>query len=412
MRISSPNDPALIRGLTRARYSRRTALRLSGAGALTAGLALSGCSIAGEKREATPVAQYWSDKESNGHLRFANWPLYMDSDRTQLRQFTDSTGITVDYQEAIQENPSWFGQIQPRLAEGSDIGADLMVMTNGVEFTKLKALNYLAPLDHDKLPNYAEYGGELYKNTDYDPGNEFTVPYTSGITGIAYNPEYVDREITSIADLWDPQFAGRVGMMGDPQEIANFGLLLNGVAPADSTRDDWEDAARRLEEQRDRGIVRSYYKQDYIQPLTTGNIWMSMAWSGDVYQQNAEENANLRFVVPEEGATIWTDNMMIPYTARNPVDAAMMMDFLYDPEIAAGLTSYINYVSPVPDSQDVLRRRAEEASGEEKQRLADLAESSLVFPTEEDYERLHNYVTVPVDDEKSFTGRFLEITQA
>ncbi|MFW5416099.1 spermidine/putrescine ABC transporter substrate-binding protein [Nocardiopsis sp. CNT-189] len=407
----SRTDPALRRGLTRARPSRRSVL---GAAALAAAAAaLPGCSVKGQGAGRTPATEaYWKGRKSTGSLSFANWPLYMDAERTQLKEFTEATGVEVDYDEAVQENHSFFGKIQPMLADGASIGYDLMVLTNGIELTKLVELGYLAPLDHDRLPNFAEHAGAKYKEAEYDPGNRFTVPYTSGITGIAYNPAYLDREITSIADLWDPEFAGKVGMMADPQEIANFALLLDGTAPADSTGKDWEKAVRRLEEQRDAGIVRRYYQQDYIQPLTNGDVWLSMAWSGDVFQQNAEEGAGLEFIIPEEGATLWSDLMMIPITAAAPVDAIMLMDFLYDPETAAGLTEYINYITPVPEAQEILRGEAAEASGEDGEFLADLVESPLVFPTEQDYARLHNYVPLTLVQEEEFSPMFLSVTQS
>jgi spermidine/putrescine transport system substrate-binding protein len=402
--------PNLTRGLTKARYSRRTLLRLSGFAA--AGLALSGCGVAGQRQDAVDSNEFWAGKESTGRLRFANWPLYMDSERTQLTQFTDATGITVDYREDVHENSSFFGQIQPQLANGNSIGYDMMVLTNGLELARLIELGYLAPLDHAQLPNFAEHAGEIYQNPAYDPGNTYTVPYASGITGIAYNPDYVDGEITSIADLWDAKLRGRVGMLADAQEIANFGLLLNGVNPAESTEDDWAAAADKLKEQRDAGIVRAYYEQDFIQPLTNGDIWAAMAWSGDIFQQNAEEGTDLKFVVPSEGATIWTDSMMIPYTAESPVDALKLMDFLYDPEIAAGLAEYITYIPPVPEAQDVLRSWEADASGEDREWLAELVESPLVFPDDKDYRRLHSYVDLAPDDAESFTSLFHAITQS
>ncbi len=403
-------DRALLRGMTRARMSRRGLL--GAAGLAAAGAALTGCGVGGQGGKAPESEDFWAGKESNGKLNFANWPLYMDADRTQLKEFTEATGIKVDYDEAVQENHSFFGKIQPKLADGESIGYDLMVLSTGIELAKLVELGYLAPLDHTKMPNFADYAGDKYQDPGYDPGNRFTVPYTSGITGIAYNPEYVDREITGIADLWRPEFEGKVGMMADPQEIANFGLLLNGVAPADSTEEDWEKAADRLKEQRDKGIVRRYYQQDYIQPLTNGDVWLSMAWSGDVFQQNAEEGAGLEFIVPEEGATLWSDLMMIPRTAANPVDALMLMDFLYEPQVAAGLAEYINYIPPVPEVQNILEEKAADASGEEKEFLEDLVGSPLVFPTEEDYAKLHNYVPLSVDQEESFSPLFLSVTQS
>ncbi|GLU47503.1 ABC transporter substrate-binding protein [Nocardiopsis ansamitocini] len=410
MRNTPRPSPALLRGLTQARYSRRATLKLTGLSA--AALALAGCGVQGQQQQPQDSTDFWADKQSNGKLRFANWPLYMDSDRTQLTRFTEATGVTVDYEESVQDNPSWFGQIQPILANGGDIGADLMVMTNGLELAKLIALGYLAPLDPAQLPNFAEYAGEIYKKTAYDPGNTFTVPYASGMTGIAYDPERTGRTLTSIADLWDPAFEGRVGMMADPQEIANFGLLYNGIDPADSTPDDWRTAAESLKQQRDDKIVRAYYSQDYIQPLTNGDVWATMAWSGDIYQQNAAEGTNLEFFIPEEGATLWTDNMMIPSTAKNPVDALMMMDFLYDPEVAASLAEYITFVPPVPDAQNVLRDKAGTLDGDEQAALEELAASPLVFPTDADYAKLHNYVSLPAGEEEEFTSIFLAITQA
>jgi spermidine/putrescine transport system substrate-binding protein len=264
------------------------------------------------------------------------------------------------------------------------------------------------------MPNFAAHAADHYRAAAYDIGNQFTVPYASGITGIAYNPDFVDREITSIADLWDPEFRGRVGMMSDVQEIGNFGMMLNGVNPEESDEDDWEAAAAVLREQRDAGIVRAYYGQDYVQPLTNGDVWLTMAWSGDVYQQNVEEGTNLRFVIPEEGATLWTDNMMIPLTSEAPVDAIELMDFFYEPEIAAGLAAYINYIPPVPESQEILAQWAAESDDdEEAEELSDLVDSPLVFPTEQDYAKLFSFARPDVgDEEQAYIDLFNAITQA
>lgn len=233
MRRKHTINPAVLRGFTQRRVSRRDTFKLAGLSA--AALALAGCGIEGQGQQSTTSENFWNGKESNGKVRFVNWPLYMDPEKPELKRFTEQTGIEVEYSEAIQDMPSWFGEIQPLLANGDDIGADLMVISNGQELTKLIALGYLAPLKRDQLTNFAEFADEFYTMSAYDYGNQYTVPYASGITGIAYDPERVGREITSIKDLWDPEFKGRVGMMRDPQEISNFALLYNGVAPEDST---------------------------------------------------------------------------------------------------------------------------------------------------------------------------------
>ncbi|MBE3015425.1 spermidine/putrescine ABC transporter substrate-binding protein [Microbispora sp. NEAU-D428] len=405
--------------MTQRRLGRRDAFRLAGLSA--AGLALAACGVQG-KGTARPtssaqaqseVEKYWSGKTKNGHVDFANWPLYMDPKQPELKQFTKQTGITVTYKEVIQDNPSWFAKIQPQLAAGQSIGYDLMVVTNGLHFTQLVQLGYLVPLDHSKLPNFAANAGARYKNESFDPGNVYSIPWASGMTGIAYNPKYVDTPPTSMADLWNPKYKGKVGMMSDSQEIANFGLFALGIDPDKSTEADWEKAAAKLQEQRDAGIVRKYYDQAYIDPLAKGDIWLTMAWSGDVFQKNVSDGTDLKFVIPQEGATIWTDNMMIPKTATNPVDAIMLMDFFYDVNVAAHLAEYINYVTPVPAAKEIIAADAAKATGEDKKLLDMVAGSELVFPTEEDYAKLRSYKNFKTPQEqKKFESIFQAITTA
>jgi spermidine/putrescine transport system substrate-binding protein len=388
-------DPSLLRGMTQRRLGRRDLLRAGGLSA--AGLALAACGVKG-KAAAKPspapnaVEKYWANKTKNGHVYFANWPLYMDPKKPELAKFTQQTGIQVTYQEVIQDNAEWFAKIQPQLAANRGIGYDLMVVTDGVQFTQLVELDYLAPLDHSKLPNYAANAGEKYKQESFDPGNVYSVPWASGATGIAYNPDKVKKVPTKIADLWDPVYKGKVGMMSDTSEIGNFGMLMLGINPEKSTKDDWQKAADKLKEQRDAGIVRKYYDQGYIDDLGKGNIDVCMAWSGDIFQKNLSDGTNLKFVVPEEGGNFWTDNMMIPITAANPLDAITLINFFYDTKIAASLAEYINYITPVPAAQDLIKADAAAAkSAEDKATLEAVATSPLVFPSDADYQKLHYY---------------------
>jgi spermidine/putrescine transport system substrate-binding protein len=402
------SNPPFLRGMT---SSRRDALRLFGLAG--AGLGLAGCGVKGQKAappKQNDVQKYWAGKTKNGHLNFANWTLYMDKARTPLKDFTAQTGTSVTYREVISDDPQWFGKIAPQLQAGQSIGYDLMVVTNGVEFTKLVELGYLVPLDHSKMPNFTKNAGAAYKNESFDPGNVYSVPYATGLTGIAYDPQKTGREITSIQDLWDPKFKGKVGMISDAQDIGNFGMFAVGVDPEKSTPDDWKKAGVKLQEQKDKGIVRKYYENDYIDALSRGDVWLTMAWSGDIFQRNLNEGSNLKFVIPQEGATIWTDNMMIPKTAENPVDAIMMMDFFYRPEIAADLAEFINYVTPVPAAKDVISTQAAGATGSKKKTLEALAASPLVFPTDADYAKLRHYRSLTPAEEKDYNAVFQHIT--
>jgi spermidine/putrescine transport system substrate-binding protein len=408
-------DPAFLRGLTRPRLARSTASRrdvLRLMGAAGAGLALSACGVKGqggkEKVTQTDVQKYWAGKAKTGKLSWANWPGYMEDDHSTIKAFEKATGIKVDYKEVIQEMGPWFGKIQAPLAAGQSIGFDLMVMTNGIQLEQARQLGYLAPLDQSRLKNFQANAGPTFKNPSYDPGNAFTVPYESGVTGIAYNTKYVKEEITSIAQLFDPKYKGRVGMMGDSQELGNFGMFLLGIDPEKSTQADWEKAAAKLREQRDKGIVRKYYNQDYVDAVSKGDVWMTMAWSGDVYSMTSPD---VRFAIPKEGGTIWTDNMCIPKTAGSPVDAITLMDWLYVPENNAPLTEFVNYITPVPGVKQVVAADAAKATGQEKKDLTRLSTSPLVFPSEADMQRLRRYRRLTQAEETRYQKIFEPIAK-
>jgi spermidine/putrescine transport system substrate-binding protein len=389
-----PLDPALIRGLSSRRMGRRDIFKIAGLGGAAA--ALAACGVKGKatgtaSKAPDQVAKFWAGKTAGPTINFANWPLYMDPSHPELKQFTQETGIKVTYKEVINDDPTWFAKIQPQLAAKKSIGYDLMVMTNGVEFQECIELGFYAPLDPSKMPNYTANAGPKYKQEAFDKGNVYSVPWASGITGIGYNPKYVKTPPTSLQDLRNVAYKGKIGMMSDTQEIGNFGMMAVGVTPENSTPADWRKAADWLNQQRNSGVVRKYYDQDYISALSNGDIWITMAWSGDIFQQNASAGTNLQFVIPSDGGTLWTDNMTIPITAENPVGAMQLINFFYDPKIAASLAEYINYITPVPAAQPVITSDAAAAKGDDKTTLEQVADSPLVFPAATDYAKLHYY---------------------
>lgn len=410
--MSAPNlpDPSLVRGLTQRRFGRRDLLRAGGLSAL--GMTLAACGVKGKGKPSASVApdavaKFWGGKTKNGHVDFASWPLYMDPKHPELKKFTAETGITVNYQEVIQEMGPWFAKVQPQLSAGQSIGYDLMIITNSTQFGQFVDSGFLAPLDHTKLPTFAKNAGDKYKNEAFDKGNVYSVPWASGITGIAYDPKHVDTPPTRIADLWNPKWKGKVGMFSDTQELGNFGMMALGLNPDKSTEEDWKKAADHLKKQKDDGIVRKYYDQSYIDALGRGEVWITQAWSGDIFQKNLSDGTNFKFVVPEDGGTLWTDNMTIPVTAKNPVDAIMLMDFFYRPEIAGSLAEYINYVSPVPSAKEQITKDLATAKGDQKSTLQQVLNSDVVFPPDAVYQRLHYYVTFgSVSEQQTYNKMF------
>ena len=213
------DDPAFLRGVTEARFSRRRLLRAAGAGAAGAGMIgfLDACGIAGTRgtgAENVNWSVFWAQQHKAGVLDWANWPLYIDSahggDHPSIDLFSRQTGTTVNYRAVIQDNPSFFAQISPVLQAGQSIGYDLIVISDGWELTQLIQNRWLIPLDQSRMPNFHRHAGSIARDPPFDPGNRYTASWQSGLTGIAYDPRMTGHEITSVKDLWDPAFKGKV----------------------------------------------------------------------------------------------------------------------------------------------------------------------------------------------------------
>jgi spermidine/putrescine transport system substrate-binding protein len=410
-------DPSFIRGLTQRRISRRTALK--GAGALSFASFLAACGI-GTTSSAPAAAAHtnwvWDKATKAGVLDFANWPLYIDTGQDaagnttypSLIKFTADTGIKVNYSEPIQDNAEWFAKVAPELQQGTPIGYDIMVVTNGIEMTNYQLKKWLTELDPTKMTNFFKNAAPRLQNRQFDAGNKFTMPWQSGLTGIGYNPKLTGRDITSFNDLFDPAFKGKVGMFTNNEDTGNLTLVGMGIKPEKSKPSDWQKAADKLKQLRDSGILRKFYDQSYITALSKGDTWLSMAWSGDIYQANLSAgNQDLKFVVPQEGALIWTDNMCIPVGAAHPVDAITYMDYVYQPAIAAMLAESIDYITPVPGAQAVIMQDASNATdADTKQSLTDTANSPLVFPSASDLAKTSYYRVLTPDEAQQWNDIF------
>lgn len=414
--IDQPS-PDLLRGLTQRRISRRRLLQFGGLAALTAPLAA--CSIAptsaGGGSFAGAIAareEFWRAQRKNGRFNFANWPAYIDvagQRHPSLDLFTKQTGISVNYKEVINDDDTFYGVIEPELSAKQDTGYDLMVITNGIYLDLLVQQDFLIPLDQNRMTNFYQNASPLVLDPSYDRGNVFTMAWQSGITGIAYNPKYVDS-ITSWDDLHDPKLGGHLGMFADNEDLPNSALCAIGANPETSTPDDWHKAGEWL--QKLRPLVRKFYQQDYLGQLKNGDLYASMAWSGDIFQANSEGH-NLKFVVPKEGAPIWTDNMCIPKYARNPLDAMIFADWVYQPSVAAMLADYIWYITPVPAVQQIFRQEAKSAdNAKDRAYYEGLASSPLIFPAKSDFARLHRYRVLTQDEQKEWNAIFQPIYQS
>lgn len=409
-------DDRPFHGLTD-RITRREVLRRAGRGSMALGMGafLAACGISGQNENGASPGPDASPEELPplAHsLVMANWPLYIDKagpTSPTIQSFREETGIDMKYQVVINDNEEFFGTIRESLSRGDTVDFDIIVVTDWL-VAKMARLGFLRELDHSRLPNFAANAFPKFQDPPFDPGNMHSVPWAAGITGIGYDVELTGRELTSIEDLFDPAFEGHVGMFSEMRDTFGLVLLSQGVAPETATVADVEAAQQRLLEQRDAGVVRGYYGNDYTDGLANGDLWVSMAWSGDVFALQLD-NPNLRFIIPEEGAMRWTDNMCIPSTAAHPTDAHEFMNHVYQPRIAANITEWVWYESPVSQVPQVIAEDAAAAKGGNAKLLQTLAESPLVFPDEATVANTHNYKVLDEEEEMAWNELFQAVTQ-
>ncbi len=306
-----------------------------------------------------------------GSLFFENWPSYIDPTEDGLTgtvdRFIEATGIDMRYTEAFNDNNEYFAKIQPLLARGEPIDPDIIAPTSWLA-NRLITLGWLEKLPIDQVPNAANLRADL-QNPSWDSTGEYSLPWQTGFAGIAYNLDATGREITSVDDLFDPEFAGKVGALTEIRDT--IGVIAMSLGIDISTLETFDDAAPafdKLQEAKDSGQIRRFHGNDYFDDLSNGNLAITIGWSGDV-AAIARDNPAVKFVFPESGATSWADTMVIPKGSQNIDAAAQWMNFVYDPVQAAQITTWVGYVSPVAGVR------------EEVEKLdADLANDPLVFP--------------------------------
>ncbi|MFF5551146.1 extracellular solute-binding protein [Streptomyces olivaceoviridis] len=353
--------------------SRRSLLAaLGGTAALGA---LAGCGVPaayvapGDRAAA-------DDSARDRKLTWANWPLYIDTDddpgrRPTLEGFEKRTGISVDYVEEINDNDEFFGKVGPALMSHRSTGRDLVVISDWM-CARYVRLGWVQEMDRAHQPNVARHLDPLLRTPAFDKGRRFTVPWQSGITGIAYNRRALGRDIRAVSDLWAEDLKGRVTLLSGLDE--SFALLMqgNGVDITRWTADDFHRVCDQVERQVRRGQIRRFTGNDYTKDLVSGDVLACQAYSGDVIQLQAD-NPDIRFVVPEEGAELWSDSLMIPDRARHKANAERLIDYYYAPEVAARLAAWVNYVCPVPAAREILAAAKDEET-------AALADHPLIFP--------------------------------
>ncbi len=389
---SAPRPTRLVTPL-----SRRTLLQ--GLGVTALGLAatpfVSACGTKGAaKSAAQQTAQDMSAQEKV--VNFSNFPLYIDTKGSgihpTLEEFQRQTGISCSYHEDINDDETEFAKLRPALSAGNDPGIDLF-MTSGALVGRYIRLGWIQKYDLSVMPNRKNLLPGL-EGVPWDPHHEYSLLWQNYFTGIAYDARKFPGGVHSVKDLLSPSVKGRVIMFNTMADTLGLLLLAQGDDPSRFTDAQFDRAIETLTKIASTGQVKRFAGSDYLPDLVKGSVDATFAWSGDVVQVQ-DDNPHIRFVFPDEGCIISASNLVIPNKARHKTNAEKLIDFYYQPEVAAQLSAWVAYMSPVAGAQEAMQKIDPK-----------LATSELIFPSTEQLSRAHGFMTLSEEQEKKYNQAF------
>ncbi|MFK4242356.1 extracellular solute-binding protein [Micromonospora chokoriensis] len=371
---------------------------------LTTGGSLAGCGTKGvQQTEAGCVSEDLSGTEKK--LAFSNWPQYLDVDETDeskrpsLDEFVAKTGIAVTYTEDINDNNEFFGKVRNQLAACQSIDRDIIVLSDWMA-ARMTRLGWVQKLDPARIPNVRANLLPSLLDRSFDAENRISIPWQSGLAGLAYNGN-VTRELRTVDELLTrPDLKGRVTALSEMRDTMGLLLSSNGHDPANFTPAQFDDALTKLRKAVESGQIRRFTGNDYAPDLAKGDIAACIGWSGDVIQL-AGADEKVRFVAPDSGVMLYSDDMLVPNKATHKANAEQLVNYYYEPAVAAKLAAYVNYICPVRGAQAEMEKID-----------PDLAANPLIFPDEALLSRSTVFMTLDEKQEKEYEGKFQQVIGA
>jgi spermidine/putrescine transport system substrate-binding protein len=374
------------RSILGAMVSRRGVL--AGAGGLGAAGLLAACGGGSDSGD------------SANSVRWGNWPLYLDYDEDTkkyptLEKFQEQTGITAQYFEDYNDNDEFFGKVQAQLKLGEDIGYDVVTPTDWMAARWIR-LGYTQKFDAANIPNKSNILDSL-ASPSFDPNREQSLTWQGIMAGFGWNTAKNPKGIRTLDELFAPQNKGKIVVLSEMRDTIGIILLAQGVNLQTVTEDQYMNAVDYMAKQISDGWIRGVKANEYAEDLTSGDATAVIGWSGDMFILKAENEGKFDFAIPESGGTISGDNLMIPSTAsaEGKANAEKLINFYYDPAIAAEVAAYVNYVCPVKGAQAEMEKIAPE-----------LASSPFIFPDEAMSKRLNVFRSLTPAEETSWTEAF------
>lgn len=382
--------------------SRRTFLKGAGFAAFGIGSAAVLPLFGTPSAKQDPADCFAKDISSTDKkLVVSNWPAYIDpaskKQKNTLQDFEELTGVKVSYTDDVSDNAEFFAKVRNQLGDCQPIGRDLMMLTDWMA-ARMIGLGWIQPIAADKVPNLHKNLIKPLQGRQWDMDRTYSAPWQSGLTGIAYNAK-LTKEVGSFSDLLTrPDLKGKITLLSEMRDTMAFMLKIEGANPDDFTDAEWEKAIDNLQGVVRSGQVRAFTGNEYIQDLTAGNISACEAWSGDVIQAQFD-NPDIKFVVPEEGLSLWSDNMLVPNKSEHETNAEDWINYYYEPEVAAKLAAWVNYICPVEGARDAMVKIDDS-----------LVDNKLIFPDEEDLKDTFDFMVLDEKTNQKYEGEWADVT--
>lgn len=387
--------------------SRRRLLQVAGIGGAAAVAAACGArpprtAAAGGTSEEVPAKTQPDQSATDPVVHWSTWVGYIDVDeetgtRPTIEEFQRRTGIQVDYREDVNDNSEFDAKVRPQLEAGQDIGRDIVVLTDWMAAQWIRK-GFAQKFDRAWVPNARNLIPRL-QAVPFDPERDQSLPWQSGYAGLGYNKDLLKEltgksELRTVGELWDPALKGRVTILSEMRDSVGCVMLEQGNDPEDFTEDDFNAATAELQEQIDSGQIRQVSGNDYIAAMESGDVVAAIAWSGDIASIVSKDYA-FEFVLPESGGMLWTDNMLVPAMAGRRNNAERLMDYYYDPKVAAQVAAYVQYICPVVGAQHEMEKLD-----------PSLVDNPLIFPTDEDLQKVSVFKTLTSSEQAKYDQAF------
>ncbi len=307
-------------------------------------------------------------KADNGEVNVYNWGEYIDEE--VLEQFEDETGIKVNY-TTYSDNESMYSTLKNGAAQYD------VIIPSDYMISRLISEDGLEKLNFDNIPNYANID-DAYKNMEYDPQNEYSVPYMWGVVGVVYNKTMLDYTPTSWDVLWDENLSGQILMFDNSRDALAIALEKLGYSLNTTDEGELKEAQELLVQQKP--LVQAYVMDQIFDKMEAGEAAVGPYYAGDAVTM-MEENPDLDFFFPEEGSNYYVDAMCIPKGAANKDNAEAFINFMCDPEIMAANAEYIHYSTPSSAAKELLEE--------------EFKNSPISYPGEDVLKRTEVFVNLP-----------------